>query len=131
MATRGQPYPSTAKHSLVRKVVHELAALSQVVTSLNWILSFLHGKHLFLSETRIIQRIYFTLSPEYVHESVRAASVLQKKIILYMAFWYHKRPWKQLMVQDNEVFFLLSNVEPHCFCSCFPISLFTYPTKIQ
>lgn len=92
VATRGQPYPSTAKHSLVRKVVHELAALSQVVTSLNWILSFLYGKHLFLSETRIIQRIYFTLSPEHVQAGVGAASLLQKKRILYMAFWYHKRP---------------------------------------
>lgn len=97
MATRGQPYPSTAKHSFVRKVVHELAALSQVVTSLNWILSFSYGKHLFLSETRIIQRIYFTLSPEYVHECVRADSVLQKKRILYMAFRYHKRPCEQLV----------------------------------
>lgn len=51
----------------------------------------------FFLEIRIIQRIYFTLSPEYVHERVRAASVLQKKRILYMAFRYHKRPREQLM----------------------------------
>lgn len=131
VATRGQPYPSTAKISLVRKVVYELAALSQVVTSLKCILFLKYGIHLFPLETRIIQRIYFTLSPENVHVGVRAASLLQRKRIVYMAFWYRKRPREQLMLQDNEALFLLSNVELHCFCSCFPISLFIYPTKIQ
>lgn len=62
VATRGQPYHST-ENSFVTKIVHELTggsksgSLFYIGVPLYFIFHMVN--HLFLSDTRIIQRIYF------------------------------------------------------------------------